>query len=294
MQTNAKIRKNIIAVFFLLPAVFFLIVYVLYPIFDVFHLSRFAWNGIDPEKTYVGLDNWKKLLADQYFWGAARHNILILVLSIIVQMPLAILLAFLLDGMGRKSGPLKVIYYLPSLFSTSAVGLLFTFIYNPRNGVFTTISKLMGGKTVDVLGKPGTALFAVFSVICWTAVPYYMIFYLAALAGLPQEVFDAARIDGASKPQYFFRVVLPMLKNSIKTACTLSMVGSLKYFDLIYIMTEGGPNNSSDLMATYMYRTTFKSRQMGYGAAIAAGMFIVITAVVLIIQYLFNRNSEEV
>ncbi len=294
MALNAKVKKNIIAVLFLLPALFFLIVYVLYPIFDVFHLSLFDWNGIDPQKTPIGLGNWKELISDRYFWGAARHNILVLVLSIIVQMPLAITLAFLLDRMGRKAGPLKVIYYLPSLFSSSAVGLLFTFIYNPRNGIFTTISKLLGGKTMDVLGKPGTALLAVFTVICWTAVPYYMIFYMAAMAGLPQEIIDAAKIDGASTPQYFFRVVIPMLKNSIKTACTLSMVGSLKYFDLIYIMTEGGPNNSSDMMATYMYRNTFKSRRMGYGASIAAGMFIIITAVVLIIQYLFNRKNEEV
>lgn len=287
------LRKNAAAILFLIPAFIFIAIYIIYPVFDVFHLSTMDWNGISPDKTPVGIQNWKTLTKDTYFWSAARHNIFIAVFSILIQMPLAITLAFMLDRLGRKSGILKVIYYFPSLISTTAVGLLFSFIYNPRNGIFTTVSKLFGGKTVDILGNPDTSLLAVFTVVCWTAIPYYMIFYLAAFSGLPQEIYEASLIDGANLRQYFFRIALPMLKNSIKTACTLSLVGSLKYFDLVYIMTEGGPNYSSDLMATYMYRMTFKSRQMGYGATIAAGMFIIITAFTLIFQYLINRNTEE-
>lgn len=294
MRRKSAMKLNFTAALFLLPALFFITVYIIYPIFDVVHLSTLDWNGISPEKTYIGLDNWKKLFGDHYFWGAASHNILIAVLSIVIQMPFAVSLAFMLDRLGKRTGILKVIYYLPSLFSTTAVGLLFAFIYTPRNGIFTTVSKLFGGGTVDVLGNPNTSLLAVFSVVCWTAIPYYMIFYLAAFSGLPQEVFEAARIDGANLRQYFFRIALPMLKNSVKTACTLSLIGSLKYFDLVYIMTEGGPNYSSDLMATYMYRITFKSHQMGYGATIAVGMFLIITAFTYVFQYLINRKKEEI
>lgn len=293
MRGKSALKLHATAALFLLPALFFIAVYIIYPIFDVVHLSTLEWNGISPEKTYVGLENWKKLFSDKYFWGAAAHNILIAVLSIVIQMPFAITLAFMLDRLGKKTGILKVIYYLPSLFSTTAVGLLFAFIYTPRNGVFTTISKLLGGGVIDVLGNPNTSLLAVFSVICWTAIPYYMIFYLAAFSGLPQEIYEAAIIDGANLRQYFFSIALPMLKNSIKTACTLSLIGSLKYFDLVYIMTEDGPNYSSDLMATYMYRITFKSRQMGYGSTIAVGMFIIITAFTYVFQYLINRNTKE-
>lgn len=293
MRRKGNLKLNITAALFLLPAFFFITVYIFYPVVDVFHLSTLEWNGISPDKIQVGLSNWETLLHDKYFFTAALHNILIAVLSIIVQMPLAITLAFMLDRMGRRSGILKIIYYLPSLFSTTAVGLLFSFIYTPRNGIFTTISKFFGGRTVDVLGNPHTALLAVFSVICWTAVPYYMVFYLAAFSGLPQELYEAAVIDSANLRQYFFDIALPMLRNSIKTACTLSLIGSLKYFDLVYIMTEGGPNYSSDLMSTYMYRQTFKSRQMGYGATIAVGMFLIITAFTYLFQYLINRQTKE-
>lgn len=295
MQTKrTRLNPNIIAALFLLPAFIFIAIFIIYPIFDVAHLSTLEWNGISPDKEFVGLSNWKQMLHDTHFWSAAGHNIFIAVFSILIQMPLALSLAFMLDRLGRKANILKIIYYFPSLFSTTAVGLLFAFIYNPRNGIITTISKLLGGKTIDVLGNPSLSLIAVFSVICWTAIPYYMIFFLAALSGLPMEIYEASIIDGANLRQYFFSVALPMLRNSIKTACTLSLIGSLKYFDLIWIMTEGGPNYSSDLMATYMYRTTFRSRQMGYGATIAAGMFIIITLFTFVFQYLINRNTEEV
>lgn len=289
-----RMKLNVTAALFLLPAFLFIIIFIIYPVFDVAHLSTLDWNGISPDKVSVGTENWKRLLSDTHFWTAAGHNIFIAVFSLLIQMPLALSLAFMLDRLGRKSGFLKVIYYFPSLFSTTAVGLLFAFIYNPRNGIITTVSKLLGGKAIDVLGNPSLSLIAVFSVICWTAIPYYMIFYLAALSGLPPEIYEASLIDGANLRQYFFRIALPMLKNSIKTACTLSLVGSLKYFDLIWIMTEGGPNYSSDLMATYMYRITFKSREMGYGATVAAGMFIIITLFTFVFQHLINRNTEEV
>ena len=177
-------------------------------------------------------------------------------------MPIAMLLAFMLYRI-RRSGALKVIYYLPSLFSTSAVGMLFLFIYSSRNGVFTTFSKLFGGGVVDILGTSSTSLIGVFTVICWTAIPFYMVFYLAAMSGMSNEIYEAAIIDGTSVGQYFFLIMLPMLKGSIKTARTLSMIGSLKYFDLVYIMTEGD-RYSSELMATYMYRMTFRARRMGW------------------------------
>lgn len=278
---------------FLAPAFLFLLVFIFYSIVDVCQLSFYDWNGIDPVKDFVGFGNWKNLFHDSYFWGAALHNILIVVLSLIVQMPIAMALAFMLDRLGRKSGALKVIYYLPSLFSTTAVGLLFVFIYNPYSGVFTTISKALGGKTVDLLGNPSSSLLGVFTVICWTAIPFYMVFYLAALSGLSQEIYEVSIIDGANLRQYFFRVALPMMKSAIKTAFTLSIIGSLKYFDLIFIMTEGGPNGSSELMATYMYRQTFRSRQMGYGSTLAVGMFIIITIFALVFQYLVNRSDKE-
>lgn len=287
-------RETRVAAFvFLAPAFVFLGVYIAYSLFDVFRLSLYDWNGIDPVKTYVGFANWKELLSDAAFLGAVKHNLFILVASLIVQLPMGIGIAFMLDRLGRRAGPLKVAYYLPSLFSTAAVGILFLFIYNPRNGIVTSISRLFGGGTVDLLGSAKYSLVTVFTVICWTAIPFYMVFFLSALANQPYEIYEAAVIDGVSVWQHFFRILLPMLYPSFRTAATLSIIASLKYFDLIYIITEGGPNNSSELMATYMYRMTFRFRRMGYGSAIASGMFIVVTVFSLGFLWLANRRREE-
>lgn len=289
IQFSRKWEEPIVATLFLIPALAFLGVYVVYSVLDAFHLSTLDWNGISPERLSVGLANWKALLVDQHFFNAIKHNLFIVVASIIVQMPIAIGIAFMIDRIGKKATPLKVIYYLPNLFSTAAVGMLFSFIFAARNGVFTVISQLFGGGKVDLLGHSSTALMGVFIVICWTAIPYYMMFYIAAFSTLPGEVYEAAVIDGVNLRQYFFRIALPMIKTSIKTAFTLSMIGSLKYFDLIFIMTEGGPNHGSELMATYMYTTTFRARQMGYGATIACGMFIVVVVFSLVFKFTTDK-----
>jgi raffinose/stachyose/melibiose transport system permease protein len=275
------------------PAIFLLLVYIYYSVGYAFYLSTHSWNGIDNEKLFVGLENWKELLSDPVFIGAIRHNLMIVVLSIIVQQPIAIGLAFMIDRIGRRASPLKVIYYLPSLFSTSAVGMLFMFIYSPRDGIFTVISKLFGGGMVDLLGRPATSLMGVFTVICWTAIPFYVLFYLAVMSGQENDIYEASIIDGAKLYQYFFRIMLPMIRFSIQTACTLSMIGSLKYFDLVYIMTEGGPNSSSELMATYMYRMTFRFRRMGYGSSIASGMFLIVVVFSLLFLLISTRILKE-
>jgi raffinose/stachyose/melibiose transport system permease protein len=278
---------------FLAPAIFLLLVYIYYSVGYAFFLSFRDWNGIDPVKKFVGIINWIELFKDPSFAGAIGHNLLIIVMSLVIQQPIAITLAFMLDRMGPRSGPLKVIYYFPSLFSTAAVGMLFTFIYSPRNGIFTTVSRLFGGGIVDMLGNPSTSLMGVFTVICWTAIPFYMLFYRAVFSAMDTEIYEASLIDGATLSQYFFRIILPMIKISIQTACTLSMIGSLKYFDLVYIMTEGGPNSSSELMATYMYRMTFRFRRMGYGSAIASGMFIIVVVFSLLFLFISNIIMKE-
>jgi raffinose/stachyose/melibiose transport system permease protein len=291
---NARRREIFfVSALFLVPAVFLLLVYIYYSVGYAFFLSFRDWNGIDPVKRFVEMMNWRELLRDPSFTGAIRHNLLIIVMSLVIQQPIAIALAFMLDRMGPRSGPLRVVYYFPALFSTAAVGMLFTFIYSPRNGIFTTISRLFGGGIVDILGNPSMSLMGVFTVICWTAIPFYMLFYRAVLSAMDTEIYEASLIDGATLSQYFFRIVLPMIKVSIQTACTLSMIGSLKYFDLVYIMTEGGPNSSSELMATYMYRMTFRFRRMGYGSSIASGMFIIVVLFSLFFLFISNIIMKE-
>jgi raffinose/stachyose/melibiose transport system permease protein len=291
---------RIVTAFFSLPALILLLVYVYYSVGYAFFLSLHDWNGIAPQKLFVIFENWKELFADRFFIEAFKHNITIVVWSIAVQQPVALALAFMLVRIGRKSAPLKVIYYLPSLFSTASVGVLFSFIYSPRDGILTAMASAAGSivkgvpvkVTVDMF-QAQTSLLSVFSVISWTAIPFYILFYMAAMSGIPGEIYEAALIDGANLRQYFFRIMLPALKFPLQTACTLSMIGSLKYFDLVYIITDGGPDFSSELMATYMFRQTFRFRRMGYGSAVAGGLFIIVVVFSLLLLFISNKLLKE-
>ena len=299
--TNSPKRKRdpeqlVVTVLFLLPAFIFLIAFVVWPIISSFQLSLLKWNGLGQTQQFVGLDNWARLVKDPVFWNALKNNIIIAVLSILIQTPIALLLAWLLERGGRKMRIFKVAYFFPMLISTVAIGFLFKYIYDPNFGMINGILRGIGLNSwaQDWLGSTQLALFSVIAVICWQFIPFYMVLYSAALSNLPPDVRDAALIDGANERQFFFRIALPMIRGTIRTGIILSLIGSLRYFDLIWVMTEGGPSRSSELMATYMYRTVFASFNLGYGSTIASALFIVVMVIALSALALSRRLETEV
>ena len=281
-----------VAALFLAPVTILMVVYVFYPIVDTFITSGYQWNGISANKTFIGLQNWIKLVQDVKFWTAFKNNVIIMALSIVIQIPLGLALATFLDFGGKKLTVFKVIWFIPLLMSSVAIGFLFTYALATNGGIVSTISGWFGGGNIDLLGNPKTALLTVIAVICWQFTPFYMVYFMAAFTNIPYDVFEAARIDGATRGQYFWRIALPLLVPSMKSAAILSMVGSLKYFDLIYVMTGGGPGTSTELMATYMYKESFSNFNMGYGSAVAGGMFILISMIALITMKLINGKKE--
>ena len=282
-----------VAALFLAPVAILMLVYVFYPIVDTFITSGYQWNGISSAKKFIGLGNWTKLLKDSNFWIAFKNNVIIMILSIVIQIPIGLALATFLDFGGKKLTIFKVIWFIPLLMSSVAIGFLFTYALATNGGIVSTISGWFGGGNVDLLGNPKTALITVILIICWQFTPFYMVYFMAAFTNIPYDVFEAARIDGATRGQYFWKIALPLLVPSMKSAAILSMVGSLKYFDLIYVMTGGGPGTSTELMATYMYKQSFKTFNMGYGSAVAGGMFILISMVSLITMKLLNGKKED-
>jgi raffinose/stachyose/melibiose transport system permease protein len=290
---NVRQRSiRIAAAVFLLPALFFLAVYVVYPIFDSFVTSTMEWNGMGRDRTFTGLSNWIALIKDGYFWSAFANNLKIMFLSLLFQVPFAMALATFLDIFDKKATAFKIIWFIPYLLSSVAIGVLFKYSLDAGSGIFASISKMMGGEGVDLLGNPRAALFTVIGVVCWQYIPFYMVLYLAAYGTIPVELFEAANIDGATRSQYFWRVSLPLLRPTVISGMTLSIIGSLKYFDLIYVMTGGGPGVATELMATYMYKTSFVRFNMGYGATVASGMFILITLTALVVVNTLNRKQE--
>lgn len=232
---------------------------------------------------------------DSVFRKALGNNFSIVLLSIGIQLPVAMALALLLDRGGRKLTFFKTVYFFPMLMSSVAVGILFKYIYDPQFGIVTSLMRSMGlGNLVRVwLGDPDVALYSVIAVICWQFIPYYMIYFLSAMTAIPGEMREAALIDGATEAQYFWQIMLPLLKGSVKAAVIVSLVGSLKYFDLIYVMTGGGPVGATELMATYMYKNAFITFRMGYGSTVAMAMFIIVMLTSIGVFGTMRRGAKD-
>jgi raffinose/stachyose/melibiose transport system permease protein len=280
----------------LLPTLFFMVVFVAWPILSSFEISFYKWNGIEPIRTPVGLDNWAHLLNDHIFWRAFGNNLKVVVLSIAIQMPIGMLLAIMLERGGRRFRIFKTVYFFPMLMSSVAIGILFKYIYDPTFGLVTNFLEGVGLDMLvrSWLGDPEVALYSIIAVLCWQFTPFYMILFLAALNGIPEEFRDAALIDGADEGRYYWHIALPLIRGTVRTAVILSLIGSLKYFDLIWVMTEGGPSNSSHVMATYMYKNAFPSFRVGYGSTGASALFIIVMVIALSVLFLTRRFETEV
>jgi raffinose/stachyose/melibiose transport system permease protein len=284
------------SILFLAPTLLLLLVFVAWPILESLRLSFTQWTGLGKSQTYIGFTNWVRLVQDGVFWKSLGNNLILAVLSIIVQLPVALALAVMLDKGGQRFRVFKLGYFMPLLISSVAIGFLFKYIYDPNFGMLNAVLNSLGLGVLakSWLGDPNIALYAVLAVICWQFIPFYMLIFQAALASMPGELHDAALIDGATENQYFWRIVLPMLQGTIRTSAVLSLIGSLRYFDLIYVLTGGGPSGSTELMATYMYKQAFASFNFGYGSTIAVALIVVVMIVSGLVLLLTRRFQTEV
>jgi raffinose/stachyose/melibiose transport system permease protein len=264
---------------FLAPALAVYALFVIVPIADSFRLSLFHWRDAASQPKFVGLANFAALAHDPVFWSALWHNALLLALSLLIQLPLALLLAVLLSYPIRARALFRTVFFAPMVMPSVAIAVLW---YGLLDQVIRIFSKGFGG---NWLGSPDTAMLCVFVAICWRYVGFYMVLFMAGIAAIPEELYDAARIDGASEWQAFRGITLPMLRPMIGVAAVLSITGSLKYFDLVYMMAGGAPENSRELLATYVYRLAFDSGQgrFGYGSAVAVALFSIALAVALLV-----------
>ena len=282
------------ATVFLLPALLLIVIFMIYPVIDTFVTSTYKWNGISADKIFVGFDNWKTLFKDMNFWNSFIHNVIVMIFSILLQIPIGLLLATFLDAGGRKFNFFKIVWFLPYLMSSVAIAFLFNYILATNGGLFSSIATLLSGHkvNVDLLGKSPSALFAVIGVMAWQFTPFYMVYFIAGYGNIDTSLYEAAVIDGATRRQYLFKIAIPLLGPIFKTACTMSLIGSLKYFDMVWNMTQGGPAGGTELMATYMYKLSFQQFNMGYGSCVAAGMFILITLIALLFQKVFVVKED--
>jgi raffinose/stachyose/melibiose transport system permease protein len=273
-----QLRDNLIIVLFLLPAFLLFLLFLIYPILRSIYYSFFDWNGLGPAVDFVALSNYEHILTDRVFVIALKNGLLIVVLSLIFQLPLSLALALMVgrDLPGRAF--FRTIFFMPYVFSEVITAIAWLFLYNPdpqRGFINALLILIPGAKAQPWLGNPDTVLACIFVVLTWKYFGFHMLLYMTGLQNIPAEIEEAARIDGANRRQLLTYITLPLLGSTIRTSVYLSVLGSLQQFILVWIMTKGGPVNASEVMATYMYRFGFVRFWLGYGSAVAIVMFLI-------------------
>jgi raffinose/stachyose/melibiose transport system permease protein len=266
------------------PALVFFGAFALIPLVGVVVLSFTQWDGLG-DIQFAGLTSWRATLADPVTHSALGLTLRVMVVSWVVQAPISLLLGVFMAGRQRYRAVLAVLYFLPLLFSSAAIGIGFKAMLDPVFG----LSSALGIKWLsqDWLGNPTLALYTVIAVIAWAFVPFHSLLYQAGVRQIPRSLYEAAMIDGAGGWTQFWRITVPQLRYTIITSSTLMLVGSLTFFDLFYVMTQGGPGNATRILPLDMYLTGFRSFQMGKAAVIS----VILSAIGLTLSLTLNRLS---
>jgi len=279
---------------FLLPALVLYIVFVIFPIIQAAHFSLYKWNGLGPLDDFVGLKNYQVALASDVFWQAVSNNVLVIVLSLLLQIPFSLGLAVLLNRRFPGRAIFRLLFFVPYVLSEAITGIVFSLLLRP-DALFDSTLQTVGlqGMIQDWLGNTDVVMITLFVIISWKYFGFHMILLLAGLQGIPKEIEEAALIDGAGRWQAFRYVTFPLIGPTLRVSIFLSVIGALQLFDMVWVMTGGGPLNASTTMAVNMFKTGFTRQQMGYGSALAVLLFICALVVALLYQrYVLRRDID--
>lgn len=290
-----KVSKTTIGVF-ILPALILYVAIVFVPIVVSFYTGMLDWNGIGESK-FVGLDNYKTILFDDpLFWPAVRRTLLYAVASMI-EIPFCLMMAVLLNRYVRKSNTLVSIYFTPVILSVVVIGQLWKTIYNPTSmgGMLNQLLTSVGLEswTHTWLSEPNIAIYCIYFVSLWQYFGYHLLIQFTGVQNIPNEIYEAAKIDGADGFKADRYITLPMIVPIFKISIVLAFIGSLQSFDMIWVMTGGGPAHATDVIATYMYTSSFLSQKFGYGSALASLLVVLCLVVTVIINGIMNKVDKK-
>ena len=276
---------------FVAPSVVLYLIFVLYPFARTLHFSLTDWNGIAPEMNFIGLDNYSKLIQDDLFWGALKHNLIWIVGGSAGSIGIGLILAVLVYNRPRGFTVYRTVYFLPQVLGPAIVGVLWSMIYKSRRGLLYKVGEATGFDFLKhgFLGDHNTALYAILVASIWSSIGFFFVIFLAGLQSVDKELIEAAKVDGANAPQRFWHIIIPQLSSVITMVITLSMIGSLKVFDIVWAMTQGGPANSTEVLGTYAYLEAFSHTNVGY----ASSLIMVTSMLALTISIGFIRLRER-
>lgn len=278
-----------------IPSLILLLVFVYYPIVDNVRLSFFSWSVFDPETKFVGLANYERAVSDPVFWLSLRNNIFYVVTSVVVQVGGGLVLAALVEGtVGQRfRGLFRSVYFIPATLSVTICAILFSFVFHDKVGFVNAILRGigLGALARDWLGEPETAIWTVIFMSQWQFIGYVAVLMMVAIQRIPNEQYEAAQLDGAGPIRRFFSVTVPLVREMTAVMTIFTMAGAFEVINQVLVMTGGGPNNSSQVLGTWLYDAAFRSDRMGYAASIAVFLFVFV-AVASAAQMLYTRKKR--
>lgn len=293
MKNRRKREKNLFILVCLLPALILFFTFLIYPTIQVFRMSMFKWGGFSNNQQFVGLDNFKILWADENFFRTVQNTILLIVVVTLFTVVLAVLFAAILSTEKiRGNNFFRIIFYIPNILSIVVIAGIFAAIYDPKAGLLNAVLPEAWNKLW--LGDQSIVIYSLAFALIWQAIGYYMVMYMAGMANIPASLYEAADLDGAGKIGKFFNVTLPLIWNSIRTTLTFFIISTINLsFLLVQILTDGGPDGSTEVFLSYMFKQAYTNSSYGYGMAIGVVIFIFSFGLSGIVSHITKRDILE-
>lgn len=290
------LRDKKAIIIFVAPALALFVAVLIIPMFQMIYYSLCNYAALTPPE-FIGFENYKKLFfKDSTFRIALKNSIFFMIFSAITQQIVGLLLAVMLTNIPKGRNVFKNIYYLPCVLSSAALGLLWAFMFNPKIGINNLLEKFGIEGPLWLMDSSGfivLPMWVIAFVSLWQYVGQNMMLYMAQITGISRDIYEAASIDGASKVKSFRYITLPLIKPMVVTSLSLNCIGSLKFFDLVYNMTQGGPNHRTEVLATQLYTEGFNYFKYGYASAISVVLLILCLAVTLLVKKVIKVETYE-
>ncbi|HWS37766.1 MAG TPA: sugar ABC transporter permease [Actinoplanes sp.] len=288
--------RRIFIVTFLVPPLLLYGLFVVSPYAQAFQIAGTNWSGLSPTFEFVGLDNFRRLLGDGYFWNALRHNGLLLLILPVVTILLGLFFASMITVHGvRGAAVYRVVYFFPQVLSVAIIGVLWKEMYAPHTGMINGLLRGVGLDRLAVpwLGDPRFAFWCVLAVLIWMNVGFYVVLFSAAMQAIPRELYEAAALDGADRLTTLVRITVPLLWDTIQVAWVYLAIIAIDGFAIVQIITDGGPSSSSDVVGLRLYKTAFGDGRFGYASAIGVAMFFLTLTVAAMFLQVTRRERVE-
>lgn len=281
----------------LAPAVIIVSLFIFIPTVNVFRMSLYRMGGITNKQTFIGFENFKTLMGDKNFLQAMQNSILIIVLVTICTIVLAILFATLLQrGNFKGNNFFRIIFYIPNILSIVVIAGIFGAIYNPTTGLLNTFLRAIGLDALarNWMSESNIVIYSVIFALVWQAIGYYMVMYMASMAAIPPDYYEAASLDGATELQMFSKITFPLIWSNIRTTLTFYIISTINLsFLFVQIMSDGGPNGKTEVFLNYMYKQAYGNGAYGYGMAIGVVVFIFSFVLSGIVNKITDREVYE-